>query len=250
MNRLAHKIALVTGGSRGIGKSICLQFASNGATVIFTYNKHKDLASETLAELRKISPKSKMIRLELKSPASIKKCVANVYRKYGKIDILVNNAAKLEQKPFDTITIDDWNDIFDINLRGTFLISQLIFSEMKKQGTGKIINLASIGGQIGGPLAVHYAVSKAAIIGLTRSLSNVCAPYNIQVNAISPGLVATEMTKDELQSANGQKKVKSIPLQRIADPTEIATVALFLASEDANYITGQTINVNGGMYLG
>jgi len=250
MQRLAQKIAMVTGGGRGIGQSICRQFALNGATVIFTYNRHRDQAAATLAELRQISPASSMVKLELQSPASIKRCMVNVCQKYGNIDILVNNAAKLQQKPFDAITVADWDEIMNINLRGTFLLSQLIFNEMKKRRTGKIINLTSIGGQVGGPLAVHYAVSKAAVIGLTRSLANVCAPYNIQVNAISPGLVGTDMVKEELRSAAGQKKLASIPLQRIAEPDEIAAVATFLASEEANYITGQTINVNGGMYLG
>ncbi len=250
MTDLKNKVALVTGGNRGIGKSICLSLARRGATVALTFSSHRQEAEGVVALLQENSPGSDSFELHLESAESITGVCRRVFERYGNLDILVNNAAKLEQKKFETISAKDWDDIQNINLRGPFLLSQTILEKMKTRRSGKVINIVSIGGQWGGELAVHYAVSKAGLIGLTRSLAKVYAAHNIQVNAVSPGLVHTEMSSAELKSEAGQKKIQAIPMQRIASSEEISEVVAFLASPNANYITGQTINVNGGMYLG
>jgi NAD(P)-dependent dehydrogenase (short-subunit alcohol dehydrogenase family) len=176
--------------------------------------------------------------------------VNSVIEVFGRIDILVNNAGILQQKPFLNITEEDWERVLDINLKGTFICIQEVFPVMQKQGSGSIINIASSGGQLGGTLAVHYAASKAGVICLTKSLARIGSAYGIRVNCISPGLIDTEMTRDEITSAAGIEKINQIPISRPGTADEVAAAVVFLASDTASYITGQTINVNGGLYLG
>jgi len=169
---------------------------------------------------------------------------------FGRIDVLINNAGIFQQKPFLEITDEDWARMMDINLKGAFICSQEVFQVMQKQGKGIIVNMASSGGQIGGPLAIHYSASKAGVICLTKSLARIGAPYGIRINCIAPGLIDTEMTKSEICSDAGREKIRQIPIQRPGTVDEVARAAVFLASDDASYITGQTINVNGGLYMG
>ena len=176
--------------------------------------------------------------------------VKQAIKAFGSIGVLVNNAAFLHQQPFLDIPEEEWDKTFAINLKAPFTLAQEIFPHMKSNGSGKIINIASSGGQLGGPLAPHYAASKAGLICLTKSLARLGGPHNIIVNAISPGLVATDMITDELASPAGQEKLRQIPLGRTATPEEIATFVLFLASDESSYATGQTFNVNGGLYMG
>jgi acetoacetyl-CoA reductase/3-oxoacyl-[acyl-carrier protein] reductase len=244
------KNAIVTGGSRGIGKAIAIALAKEGVNVALTYNTNREKARSIVKEIETEGNKAICIQLDQKSRDNIRKIIEEVHKKFGKINILVNNAAIAQEKPFETITDDDWNNILEVNLRGPFILCQEIISDMVVQGWGRIINICSIGGQWGGFNQVHYAAAKAGLINLTKSLARIYSKNGISTNAISPGLVSTEMSSKELNTQVGKGKVRNIPIGRIATPEEIANIVVFLASDKASYITGQTINVNGGMYFG
>jgi NAD(P)-dependent dehydrogenase (short-subunit alcohol dehydrogenase family) len=242
-------VALVTGSSRGIGKAIAVAFAKAGANLAITYNQSADSAQVVSEEIRSLGGNAIVLQLDVSQRESIKRVVEDIIDAFGRIDILVNNAGMLQQKPFLEITDEDWHKIIDVNLKGPFICAQEIYPLMQRQGHGRIINIASSGGQLGGTLAVHYSASKAGIICLTKSLARIGAP-NILVNCISPGLIDTDMTQEEIISQEGKEKTRQIPLFRPGSAEEVARVAVFLASDQSSYLTGQTINVNGGLYLG
>lgn len=246
---LSNKVALVTGGSRGIGKAISLAFADAGAAVALTYRQAKDAADQVVSQIRDAHGQALALQMDVRDRSGVRDAIAGVKRQFGSLDILVNNAGVLQQKDFLTISDNDWDRTFDVNLKGVFICTQEIFPIMQRQGGGRIINIASTGGQLGGPLAVHYAASKAGVICLTKSLARLGAPH-ILVNCLAPGLIETEMTKGEIASGPGQAKLKQILLERPGTAAEVAQAALFLASRENSYITGQTININGGLYLG
>jgi acetoacetyl-CoA reductase/3-oxoacyl-[acyl-carrier protein] reductase len=192
-----------------------------------------------------------VVQADVTQRESVRQLISTIAEKFGRIDALVNNAGILQQKPFNTITDEDWDTMLATNLKGVFLCSQEIMPVMVRQGGGSIINISSSGGQLGGMLAVHYAVSKAGVISLTRSLARVGAPDGIRVNCVTPGLIETEMSQKEIHSEIGQQKIsREIPLRRAGLVEEVAAAVVFLASEEAAYITGQSINVNGGLYMG
>lgn len=247
---LKGKVALVTGGSRGIGKAIAIALAKEGINVALTYRINKEKAFSVVKEIDIENNKVICIRLDQGSRENIRRLIIEVHKKFGKINILVNNAAIAQEKPFETITDDDWDNMLKINLRGPFILCQEIIPDMIAQKWGRIINISSIGGQWGGFNQVHYAAAKAGLINLTKSLARIYSGKGITTNAISPGLVGTEMSSKELNTKSGKEKLKNIPIGRIATLEEIAEVVAFLASEKASYIAGQTINVNGGMYFG
>lgn len=246
---LKGKIALVTGSSRGIGSEIALRFAEHGADIVVTYTSRKANALEIKKQITDLGRQALVLQVDVSDRQSVRNMVDSILETFGRLDILVNNAGILEQKPFSSITDQDWDQIMAVNLKGAFICSQEVIPMMQRQKSGRIINLASSGGQLGGNLAVHYAVSKAGVICLTKSLSRIYAP-DIQVNCISPGLIDTEMTIQEISSQAGKDKIKQIPLNRPGLASEVANVAVFLASDQSSYITGQTVNVNGGLYLG
>lgn len=248
MIQLKGKAAIVTGSSRGIGKSIATTLMQSGAKVIVTYKKNEKMAEEIIKK-DKIG-KSIAIQVDISNRSSIRAAKKIILDTFGSIDILVNNAAIAQEKPFYKITDDDWDEMMAINLRGPFMFSQEILPEMIKQEWGRIVNISSIGGIWGGFNQVHYAAAKAGLINLTKSLAKIYSNDGITINAVAPGLVATDMSNNELNTSAGKKKVESIPLGRIASLEEVSNVVLFLCSNEASYITGQTINVNGGMYFG
>lgn len=243
------RVALVTGSSRGIGRTIALELASAGVHVIVTYVEREQAAAAVAAEARALGVRALPLQLDVSSRASVRAAIAAALAEFWRVDILVNNAGILEQKPFATITDDDWDRVMAVNLRGAFVCAQELMPEMKKRGFGRIVNLASSGGQLGGTLAVHYATSKAGIIGLTRSLAKLGAP-EVLVNCVAPGLIDSEMTALEIASEAGKEKIRSVPLGRPGLAEEVARAVAYLASDAASYVTGQTINVNGGLYLG
>ena len=247
---LKGKVALVTGGSRGIGKAIAIALAKEGINVALTYIINKEKALSVVDKIESMGNKAICLRLDQKRRDNIRDAIEEVHSKFGKINILVNNAAIAQEKPFETITDDDWNNMLKINLHGPFILCQEIIPDMIAQGWGRIINISSIGGQWGGFNQVHYAAAKAGLINLTKSLARIYSGKGITTNAISPGLVGTEMSSKELNSEPGKKKVGNIPMGRVATANEIADIVSFLASDKASYITGQTINANGGMYFG
>ncbi len=190
------------------------------------------------------------VRLVADDRASIARAVADVRAALGVIGVLVNNAAIAQEKPFLDLTDADWDRMLAVNLRGPFACAQEVLPDMLKQGWGRIINISSVGGQWGGMNQVHYACAKAGLNNLTRSLAKLYSAQGITTNTVAAGLVATGMIANELETAAGKEKVRNIPIGRIATTDEIARVVAFLASDDASYITGQTLNANGGMYFG
>lgn len=234
------KLIFVTGASKGIGASIADMFTSKGHHVVYGHH-------QTPITNRKVFS----VKVDISSRTSIKEAIDLSYKHFGKtIDVLVNNAAIAQEKTFLDITDDDWDKMLATNLRGAFSFTQEVLPHMIKNNWGRIINITSIGGQWGGFNQVHYAASKAALINFTQSIAKIYSKHGVTSNAIAPGLVATDMSVNELLTQAGQEKLKNIPMGRLGQKNEIASIAYFLASNDASYVTGQTINANGGMYFG
>ncbi len=238
------RLALVTGASRGIGHAIARALLDRGYCVACGYRDEEAKAIDLAKDEAVASP----VRIDIRDRHSVRQAIAAIEKRFERhIDIVVNNAAIADEKPFETITDADWDRVLETNLRGPFIVAQETLPPMVEQGWGRIVNIVSIGGQWGGMRQVHYAAAKAGLINFTHSLARLYSPHGITSNAVSPGLVATDMASNELNSKAGQAKAAQIPVGRIAAPREIAAAVLFLCSEEAGYITGQTINVNGGM---
>lgn len=245
-----NKTAFVTGGCRGIGRGISIALSRTGAAVALSYNTNKALAEEVVGEIAATGGRAIAVRMDVADRLSVKSAVEEIKDSLGPVGILVNNAAVAQEKPFDAIMDGDWDSMLAVNLRGPFACSQEVLGDMVEAGWGRIINIASIGGQWGGFNQVHYAAAKAGLISLTMSLARIYSFRGITTNAVAPGLVATDMAAPELDSPAGREKVRGIPMGRVATVEEVAAVVAFLASGAASYITGQTINANGGMYFG
>jgi len=242
-NRDAPRTALVTGASRGIGVGIARALAAAGHRVAVGYRTQVQAAERLADELGGIA-----VEIELDDDASVRAAVAETVEALGPPLLLVNNAAKAQEKPFLDITDDDWAHMLSVNLLGAVRATRACLPAMLDAGFGRVVNVSSIGGQWGGRNQVHYAASKAALINFTRSLSNLYAERGVTANAIAPGLVATEMSSTELASDAGKAKVKGIPLGRLGTVDEVGATAAFLCSVEAAYISGETFNLNGGMY--
>jgi len=248
MERFKDKVALVTGGSRGIGKATALRLAEEGANVGILARDEARL-NEVAKEIREKGGKVIVLVAEITDPEQIKQAVAKLTEAFGeKIHALVNCAGVYQRNSLENITEEDWDTTMDINVKGTFLCSKIVAELMKKQEEGgKIVNVSSVTARTGGS-SPDYAASKAAIIGLTRSLATILAPYGINVNVVVPGPTMTDMAKTIPQERIESLK-KSIPLGRLGEAEEIAAAIVFLASDDANYITGASLDVNGGLSM-
>ena len=244
--RLAGQVALVTGGSRGIGAAIVRAYAREGAHVAFTYRTGRNEAFALAEELEGVLP----IELDVRRSAEVRGAVQRVITELGTLDVLVNNAGWLQQKDFFEITDEDFTQAIDVNLKGPFIATQAAGRHFRAQNRGCIVNVASVGGQLGGPKAPHYSAAKAALITFTRSSARLLAPYNVRVNAIAPGMVKTEMMAGSVARDGEDTLARQTLLGRLGEPEEVAHVAVFLASADSNYVTGQVLNVNGGQFLG
>jgi len=239
---------LITGGSRGIGKACVEIFIKAGANVAFTFHSAKNAADKLVTDNE--SSKLKQYKLNLADTIEIENVIGNVLKDFGTIDILVNNAGIWKEAAIDQMTIDEWNETMNVNLTSTYLITKLLVPGMKKNNFGRIINIASTAGQRGEAFHSHYAASKGGMISLTKSLASELGKHNITVNCVAPGWVITDMTTDSLNDSATHKKVLTdIPLNKIAQPEEIAGPVLFLASHLASHITGEILNVNGGSVL-
>jgi 3-oxoacyl-[acyl-carrier protein] reductase len=239
---------LITGGSRGIGKACVEIFLKTGANVAFTFYSAKNAADKLVTDNE--SSKLKQYKLNLADAIEIENVIGFVLKDFGSIDILVNNAGIWKEAAIDQMTIDEWNETMNVNLTSTYLITKLLVPGMKKNNFGRIINIASTAGQRGEAFHSHYAASKGGMISLTKSLASELGKHNITVNCVAPGWVITDMTTDSLNDSATYKKVLTdIPLNKIAQPEEIAGPVLFLASNLASHITGEILNVNGGSVL-
>jgi acetoacetyl-CoA reductase/3-oxoacyl-[acyl-carrier protein] reductase len=247
---LTGKVALVTGGSRGLGRGIALALAKAGAKVLLTYRGNAEAAARVCEEIRAQGGGADATAMELQSRPSIAAAFEHLRAGFGAPDILVNNAAISQEKPFEALSDEDWDRMLAVNLGGPFRCTQLALPKMLERGFGRIINVSSIGGQWGGFNQVHYAAAKAALINFTRSLARLYSAKGVTANAIAPGLVATDMSAQELASPAGREKARNIPAQRLGTVDEVGAAAVFLAGEDSGYLTGQTLNLNGGMYFG
>lgn len=244
---MLNKTILITGGSSGIGKNLTLKACEKYKNVLFTFNNNKKKALILKENLKKKNLNVKCFKLDLSSYDSILNFYKLIKKEKIFIDILINNAATSQIKNVEKIKGKDWDYVLNTNLKGPFFLSQKLIGNMKKKRWGRIVNISSIGGQWGGKDQVHYAISKSGVIGMTRSFAKVYSMFNITTNTVSPGLVETSMSKKEIMSKQGKKKIDNIPIGRIANMNEITSSILFLCSQESSYITGQTLNLNGGM---
>jgi 3-oxoacyl-[acyl-carrier protein] reductase len=247
--KLNGKNAFVTGGSRGIGKSICLALAKEGANITFTYLEQTETAQNTYEELCDFGVDVYYFQCDVSKRNEVREIAEQLKINWRSIDILVNNAGINKPTDFDQITDDDWDNILSVNLKGPFIVTQEMLPLLKKNADSSVINIGSVSGQYGGPRTAHYAASKAGLISLGQVMARFGADYGIRCNTIAAGLIASEMGAEGLKSPLVTKAAESIILKRLGSFEEIAKAVTFLASDESSYITAQTINVNGGLYF-
>jgi 3-oxoacyl-[acyl-carrier protein] reductase len=248
MSVLQDKIVLVTGGSRGIGKAIVLALASEGAHVAFTYKSAAAAAEEVKKEIEAKGRRALAIQSDAKDFSAAAAVVDAVVKEFGRLDVLVNNAGITKDGLLMRMSEQDWDDVLNTNLKSAFNFSKAVCRQMMGQREGKIINISSISGVMGNAGQANYSAAKAGMLGLTKSLAKELASRNIQVNAIAPGFVDTDMT-EKLNPQQKEAITNLIPLKRTAKPEEIASVVVFFASSASSYITGQVLCVDGGIVM-
>lgn len=240
------KYALVTGGSRGIGRAVCLKFASEGIPVIINYVSNDEAALNTQKEVEALGVKAELLKFNAAVPAEIEASLANWEDEHPDdyISILVNNAGIRKDNIMVFMQDSDWHDVLDVNLNGFFYITRRLLKNMMTNRCGRIINMASLSGVKGMPGQVNYSAAKAALIGATKALAQEVAPRKVTVNAVAPGFIESDMTKDL-----NEKELKAlVPMRRFGRAEEVAALVSFLASDNAAYITGEVISINGGLY--
>ncbi|HHW04073.1 MAG TPA: 3-oxoacyl-ACP reductase FabG [Thermoanaerobacterales bacterium] len=245
---LEGKVAIVTGGTSGIGKAIAVGLAEAGADVIPT-SRSIDKVKETVDMIRQMGRKSLEIPTDVTKPEDVAELVKKVLQEYGKIDILVNSAGMTVQKLVKDLSLEEWDEVINLNLRGAFVCCKFVGDAMISQGSGKIINIASIGGQVAIGGAAPYCASKGGLIQLTKVLAVEWSKYHIYVNAIAPGYIRTPLNEQYLNEEGKlyKKIIGRVPLKRLGNADDLKGLAVFLASQASNYITGQVIYVDGGM---
>ncbi|MGD6772281.1 3-oxoacyl-[acyl-carrier-protein] reductase [Staphylococcus simulans] len=242
------KSALVTGASRGIGRSIALQLAEEGYNVAVNYAGNKDKAEAVVAEIKDKGVEAFAIQANVANPDEVKDMIQEVVKQFGSLDVLVNNAGITRDNLLMRMKEQEWDDVINTNLKGVFNCIQKATRQMMKQRSGAIINLSSVVGAVGNPGQANYVATKAGVIGLTKTAAREFASRNITVNAVAPGFIVSDMT-DALNDDLKDQMKSQIPLGRFGEDTDIANTVAFLASDKAKYITGQTIHVNGGMFM-
>ena len=248
MNRFEGKTAIVTGASRGIGREIALQLAQEGAKVAVNYSGSKDKADEVVQQIKDTGGEAFAIQADVSNSDSVKTMVDMTIETFGSIDILVNNAGITKDNLLVRMKEDEWDDVININLKGVFLCTKGVSRQMMRQRAGKIVNVASIVGVSGNAGQANYVAAKAGVIGFTKTTAQELAARNINVNAVAPGFITTDMT-DALNEDVKNQMLANIPLGKLGSPENVAKTVMFLLSEDAAYITGQTIHVDGGMVM-
>ena len=243
--RLANKVAIVTGGARGIGQAIALRLAKEGAEIAICDVQH---SKETVAHIEELGRAVLALKVDITQKSQVAEAVEAIMAKWGRIDILVNNAGITRDGLLLRMKESEWDAVLDVNLKGAFLFSQAALRPMLKQRQGRIISIASVVGLMGNPGQTNYAASKAGLIGFSKSLAREVASRNVTVNCVAPGFIVSEMT-DALTGAQKKVLLDQVPMGDIGLPDDVAAVVAFLASDDARYITGQTINVDGGLVM-
>ncbi len=248
MMKFAGKTAVVTGGSRGLGRAVCLELAKGGANVVFCYAGNEAAAKETTAACEALGAKALAVRCDVAKADEVKALMDAAVKEFGRIDILVNNAGITRDGLLMMMKEEDFDAVIAANLKGTFLCMKAVSRIMMKQRYGRIVNLSSVVGLRGNAGQVNYAASKAGVVGMTKSLAKELASRGVTVNAVAPGFIATDMTAAMTDAAK-EATLASIPLQRLGAPEDVAHAVAFLASDEAAYITGQVLCVDGGMAM-
>ncbi len=241
---MSEKLALVTGGSRGIGKACALELAKAGYDVVINYAGNVDAANKTVEEIKALGVDAEAYRFDVSNAEQVNEGIAQIVEKYGRIDVLVNNAGITRDGLFMRMSEENWNAVIDTNLSSAFYVSQPVVKVMMKQRSGAIVNMASVVGVSGNAGQANYSAAKAGLIGLTKTLAKELGSRGIRVNAVAPGFINTDMTKD----LDTSKFLDFIPLKRLGEVEDIAKTVKFLAA-DADYVTGQVIEVDGGLII-
>ena len=245
--RLKDKISLITGAAQGIGRTIALKFADEGSDIVLV-DVNEEKCKGVASEIQKRNRKSWIYKMDVSDYKQVEGLFNNEMAKWGRVDVLVNNAGITRDNLIVRMKEEEWDDVIRINLKGTFNFCKVASRFMMKQRSGVIINISSIIGLVGNVGQVNYSASKAGIVGITKSLAKELASRNIRVNAVAPGFIGTSMTK-ELNEERKKLLLDAIPLNRIGTPEEVADIVLFLAGGESAYITGQVVNVDGGMVM-
>ena len=245
---LSDKIAVITGGTRGIGKAIALKFAENGADVAIIATSESDAARQTLAQLQSMGSDAKLYVCNVSNSEEVGRMADMIIADYGQIDILVNNAGITRDNILPALKDSDIDDVIDVNLKGCMYVTRAFIKNFVKRRSGNVINISSVVGLMGNKGQANYAASKAGIIGFTKTVAREYGKRNIRCNAIAPGYIATEMTA-ALNEEITKQIAESLPLGTLGKPEDVANLALFLASSSSSYITGEVIKVDGGMYV-
>ncbi len=246
--KLKDRVALVTGASRGIGRAIAATLAREGAFVYVNYSSNREAAEETLQMIKESGGAGEVIGFNVSDPSEVKESIGRIISEKNRLDILVNNAGVARDNLIVRLKEEDFDEVIGVNLRGVFNCCRSVARQMMKQRWGRIVNVTSVVGEMGNPGQTVYAASKAGIVGFTKSLAKELASRGITVNAVAPGFIETDMTSSLPDSAK-EEYLKAIPLGRFGRPEDVAGAVLFLCSEDGNYITGEVIRVNGGLYM-
>lgn len=248
MGRFTGKTAIVTGASRGIGRAIALLLGEEGAKVVVNYSGSEAKAAEVVETITKAGGEAIAFQANISEADQVKAMIDATMEAFGSIDMLVNNAGITRDNLLMRMKEDEWDDVININLKGVFLCTKAVTRQMMKQRSGKIVNLASIVGVTGNPGQANYVAAKAGVIGLTKTTAKELATRNITVNAVAPGFITTDMT-DALPEDVKEQMLSAIPLGKLGSSEDVAGAVAFLLSSDADYITGQTIHVDGGMVM-
>ncbi len=248
MQDFLNKVALVTGGSRGIGRAIAQELGKRGAQVVLSYAGNEAAATETVKAIVDAGGKAKAIRFDVSDSEACSAAIDEVVKDFGRLDVLVNNAGVAIDGLLMRFKDADWDKTLDTNLKGAFMLMRAVSRPMMKQKGGAIVNVSSVVGEMGNAGQAAYAASKAGLLGLTKSVARELASRNIRVNAVTPGFITTDMTS-ALSAELKEKMSAAIPLSRIGNAEEVAAAVAFLASDAASYITGEVLKVNGGMYM-
>lgn len=246
--RLAEKSAVVTGAGRGIGAAIALALAKEGAKVVVNYSRSADAAEQVVAQIKATGGEAVAMQANIGVAAEAEALIKSAQAQFGRVDILVNNAGITRDKLIMRMTEEDWDAVLDTNLKGAFLCAKTAATIMLKQKSGVIVNVGSVIGKVGGAGQVNYGAAKAGLVGLTKSLAKELGSRNIRVNAVAPGFIETEMT-EVLKPEYRETIVKQIPLGRLGASEDVARVVAFLCSEDAAYIQGEVISIDGGLFM-